>query len=677
MEPVVDISMETISEAIISGVSDVDVMATFHSSGMSLEDLTKWRHPLLSVNMFQIAILYKRADLVQSLGTICPFFLSDRSLYKEQIVPDTNETLCVCSRGQISEDSDVQDSGDSSRQVPNTAVEACQGEASRSTQGQIPNTSSSVADASIQLVLVSTDEQIPNTSPGAGSSSPPEKSDSTKEDTSSDQDGGNAVILNPPLHLACMVGCIGSIKYLLEKPSSFSLNEVANVSIAVRDGESETANKYYTLPMTESRRGKPFEFCVSGGHVDFAFYFLNNIIIQCLALRFLYAGVREPSSMLHKACSIGCGPLVDLLLKNSFRDVISLSDKNGKTPLHVAVWNGDTDTIHHLLECGASVNALTESKGCLHILYRSKLHPYNYIANTKLLIQFGINVHITDKNGKSALHILAEEIGISRTDVMRYWKKASNAIREMTSSKSNTIGDNYSMSTYQSDLITCLELLLEKGMNPNKVTTKSAFNETVLEVLLQYSSLPYTQTTLWNSPQIVYRAVELLLSHGTNPNLPSRCSDLPIFTYFIMNHLNDIPVGDKKMKHKFIHLFSLYGANFDHPAMNGCYPLVAAVEKQTCQNVLELIGCLMDMEHLHHAMMTVQQRFLPPLIYSNKLKEVEFAYGVVELFEKLRIRSLRHLCKVTILKQLTCAARDVEQLPLPNYLKSYITTASF
>ncbi|XP_067649472.1 uncharacterized protein [Haliotis asinina] len=673
MEPVECISMEMISEAIVSGVSDVDVMATFHSSGMSLEDLTKWRHPRLAVNLFQIAILYKRADLVQSLGTICPFFLSDRSLYKKQIVHDTIETLCVCSRHQISED--LQDSGDAARQVPNTVAEACKDEASSSSQEQIPNTSSLVADASNQLVLVSTDDQRPNTSPGAGSTSPPDKPDNTKEDQSSDQDDDNAVIFNPPLHLACMVGCIGSMKYLLEKPSSFALNEVAYVSITVRAGESEPANKYYTLPMTESRRGKPFEFCVSGGHVDFAFYFLNNIIIQCLALRFLYAGVREPSSMLHKACSIGCGPLVALLLKNSFRDVISISDKNGKTPLHVAVWNGDTDTIHHLLECGASVNALTESKGCLHILYRSKLHPYNYIANTKLLIQFGINVHITDKNGKSALHILAEEIGISRTDVMRYWKKASNAIREMTSSKPNSVGDNYSMSTYQSDLITCLELLLEKGTNPNKVTTKAAFNESVMEVLLQYSSLPYTQTTLWNSPQLVYKAVELLLSHGTNPNFPSRCSDLTIFTYFILNHLNDIE--DKKMKHKFIHLFSLYGANFDHPGMNGCYPLVAAVEKQTSLNVVELIGCLMDMEHLHRAMMTVQQRFLPLLMYSNKPKEVDFAFGIVQLFEKLRIRSLRHFCKVTILNQLACAARNVQYLPLPNYLKSYITTASF
>ncbi|XP_046373140.2 ankyrin-1-like [Haliotis rufescens] len=652
MAPAACVSMEMISEAIISGASDRDVMAAFHNSGMSLEDLTRWRHPLLAINVFQLAILYKRADLVQSLGTISPFFLSDRSLYKKQIVCDTDKALCVCRRCQTTEDRDIKDSGDSVGQVLNIAEETCEDEASGNRHKQIINTSSSVRSCSLS-----------------------DKPDITQEDLSTDQDGNSDMIINPPLHLACMVGCIDSIKYLLEKPSSFSLNEVAYVSIAVRTGESKTSSMYYSLPLTQSKRGKPFEFCVSGGHVDFAFYFLNNIIIQCLALRFLYAGVREPSSMLHKACSIGCGPLVELLLKNSFRDVISLSDKNGKTPLHVAVWNGDTDTIHHLLECGASVNALTESKGCLHILYRSKLHPYNYIANTKLLIQFGVNVHITDKNGKSALHILAEEIGISRTDVMRYWKKASNAIGEMTSSKCNPEGDNYSMSTYQSDLITCLELLLEKGMNPNKVTTMSAFNETVLEVLLQYSSLPYTQTTLWNSPLLVYRAVELLLSNGANPNIPSRCSDLPIFTYFIMNHLNDIE--DKNMKHKFIHLFSLYGTDFDRPYMNGCYPLVAAVEKQTSLNVVELIGSLMDIEHLHHAMMTVQQRFLPPLMYSNKPKEVDFAYGVVQLFEKLRIRSLRHLCKVTILKQVTCAARDVKQLPLPSYLKTYITTASF
>lgn len=47
------------------------------------------------------------------------------------------------------------------------------------------------------------------------------------------------------------------------------------------------------------------------------------------------------------------------------------------------------------------------------------------MKNTALLLQYGIDCHVVDKNGKSALHIMAEEIGISRVDVIQYWRKVN------------------------------------------------------------------------------------------------------------------------------------------------------------------------------------------------------------------------------------------------------------
>ncbi|KAK6166786.1 hypothetical protein SNE40_023408 [Patella caerulea] len=504
------------------------------------------------------------------------------------------------------------------------------------------------------------------------------------------------LLLNAPLHLACLVGNIEMVRYILVNKSPGTLSHVSLINLTY-EADQRSMKEWKKVKRMDVQMGKPFEFSITSGNIECMDYLLTNHIIQCLALRFLYAGVREPSSLLHKACSIGSVPMIQILLDRSFKDVLSLCDKNGKTPLHIACWNGDTRSLCLLLENGASVNCMTESRNCLHILYRSKLHPYNYKPNTQVLLDYGIDFHAVDKNGKSALHILSEEIGISRVDVMCYWKKASEAITDMTvTSSSNT---SYTVDTYQNDLLSCLELLLQKGIDPNMMSHKSGGNQTPVEVLLQYSSLPYSCATLWLNPEVVYDALKLLMQYGANPNFESRVTNMTLFNQFLVNHLADIRVD---MREKFINLFCQYGANPNIPLSPLDYPVYPILSVMECLPNLETTKIVLDYMSLsmyQKVLSLIPSQVIPRLIVnkenhfrdhsrnlhfnsqnSGDLQDEafwEYVGNLKQLVRNGRMRSLKHVCKLDILKCLGRKGYLVGKLPLPNVMKNYLESSSF
>ncbi|XP_025095948.1 ankyrin-3-like isoform X2 [Pomacea canaliculata] len=477
--------------------------------------------------------------------------------------------------------------------------------------------------------------------------------------------------INSPLHLACWVGDVNIFRYLLDSGCGPLVTVTSVISLKQI---SSNPTMFTTAKVSKSPRGKPFEFAVSQKHLDCVQFMLDNVIIQSVALRFLYAGVREPSSLLHKACSIGSGKLVSLLLKQSFRDIICLSDKNGKTPLHTAAWNGDTETIEQLLENGADVNALTESRSCLHIMYRSKLHPYNYVKNTALLLQYGIDCHVVDKNGKSALHIMAEEIGISRVDVIQYWRKAAEAISEMTSS--SELCKDYTTEQYQSDLVQCLCMLLEHGGDPNQRTFPAAGMQTVLEVLLQYSSLPYTHTMLWHKPGVLYAAVSLLLENGADPNALTSSSETAICSLFLGAHVHEI--SDVSMQIQFINLFCQHGYDPDSLSpKQTVLSIFLLLRRHIDLQCVQLLANYMTVGKLEEARASVLNKLVPMLLRSSYELDVQYGHKLREKFFEMTARSLRHMSKLAILRQLNRRASQVQKLPLSGFLKTYLTSDAF
>ncbi|KAK7479239.1 hypothetical protein BaRGS_00029487 [Batillaria attramentaria] len=486
------------------------------------------------------------------------------------------------------------------------------------------------------------------------------------------------LLLNFPVHLACWVGHLPILQFI--STCHFGGLEAAMEAVSVINLHRTSVYplRFKTKDVRESPRGKPFEFAVANDHLPCVQFLLDSVILQSNALRFLYGAVREPSQLLHRACSVGCGELVELVLKRSFKDVVCLNDKNGKTPLHTAVWNGDTKTIGLLLSSGADVNACTESRqNCLHILYRSKVHACNYVKNTELLLEHGIDCNAVDKNGKAALHVLAEEIAMTDAIVLRLWTQAAEAISSMTSSKD--VRQGYTIEVYQRDLLECLRLLLEHGADPSLQTYHDCHNihcfscqhyRNALEVLMY----KVTDKCLKNA-QFFYGAVSLLLcaseQHAQDGNQEFLMAAL---AHFVSNSMHKM--DDTGIQAKLIHLFCQHACVTDItiPLSRVMQSLVHHSLDLSC---VRLVANYMPLGQLQELREGLMKKRIHHLLQSSDTDVVDYGAGLMAVFEEAPSRSLRHICKLCILKHLCHRRALIEQLPLPAFLKTYLSSDAF
>ena len=77
-------------------------------------------------------------------------------------------------------------------------------------------------------------------------------------------------------------------------------------------------------------------------------------------------------------------------------------NKNGQTPLHLAVKHGLTRVVELLLKLGADVDA-QDNDDMTPLLFASQTDDSGTIA--QLLLEYGTNVHIRDKTGRTPLHM--------------------------------------------------------------------------------------------------------------------------------------------------------------------------------------------------------------------------------------------------------------------------------
>lgn len=109
---------------------------------------------------------------------------------------------------------------------------------------------------------------------------------------------------------------------------------------------------------------------------------------------------------------------VEFLLKHGA--IVDLQDKRNKSSLHYGVdrasFTGDTsfDVLSCLLNHGADINAPMNGK-CTPLMMACRSHHVS-LPLVNFLLQQGANVHLKDKDGKTALHFACEN---------RSWKPAS------------------------------------------------------------------------------------------------------------------------------------------------------------------------------------------------------------------------------------------------------------
>ncbi|KAJ8668004.1 hypothetical protein QAD02_009667 [Eretmocerus hayati] len=95
--------------------------------------------------------------------------------------------------------------------------------------------------------------------------------------------------------------------------------------------------------------------------------------------------------------------MIDILLKAGAA-VNSQDERNGRTPLHCAVYIGDILSVERLIRGGADVNIVDHSgMTCLHEVFDSHPKQDHYHGIVQLLLKAGANLEICDKNGKTPL----------------------------------------------------------------------------------------------------------------------------------------------------------------------------------------------------------------------------------------------------------------------------------
>ena len=210
----------------------------------------------------------------------------------------------------------------------------------------------------------------------------------------SHQEQTQPALVNHPLHLACWLGYVEIVRCLTrpamapaerkkfshhqEQPSSTTGNQVREelqdlmktVSVITIDTDTLVTAK---SDSKEHPQGLPLELAVSSRSTGCVKYLLASVLLQWVSTQyyFLCMELKRKAVSLHLACCFSAPKVVALLLPTVSREVLHCRDAQGQTPLHFAVWSGDTETIRLLLENGADVNAYTySSSSCLHILYR-------------------------------------------------------------------------------------------------------------------------------------------------------------------------------------------------------------------------------------------------------------------------------------------------------------------
>ena len=104
------------------------------------------------------------------------------------------------------------------------------------------------------------------------------------------------------------------------------------------------------------------------------------------------------TTLLHSACNPGSHEVATLLL--SLGAVVNARDCFDETPLHLACWRGNVDTVRLLLDHGAEDNL---SHGGLTAFHQACMD--GHIELVRLFIQRGANIHVKGSYGYTALHL--------------------------------------------------------------------------------------------------------------------------------------------------------------------------------------------------------------------------------------------------------------------------------
>jgi ankyrin repeat protein len=111
---------------------------------------------------------------------------------------------------------------------------------------------------------------------------------------------------------------------------------------------------------------------------------------------------------LHRSCrSVYCTDVVREMLRSSNNAVATIQDKSGKTPLHIACWNGGSEIIRLLLLANKEAAGIPDQRGRFPLHHACSSVSMPCVKTIKILIEsYPIVSMAPDKDGETPLSLL-------------------------------------------------------------------------------------------------------------------------------------------------------------------------------------------------------------------------------------------------------------------------------
>jgi len=260
---------------------------------------------------------------------------------------------------------------------------------------------------------------------------------------------------------------------------------------------------------------------------------------------------------------------------------INKQEEDGFTPLMIAIYYGDLNTVMMLVQNKADLNIVAFSDETALIL---SLNYYTETKNfqiTEYLMDHGADFNFINKSGLSIFAVVSMlVVMLSDTDT-----KMKQYVKKISSSDFEHVQENVKIS--KEDALELIEYFLKKGANPNAVVDIDGVMGSLLmmgsietaELLLQYGANPNAEIDNQRIMTVLFmqgnvEAVKLLLEYKADLNFTINKNHNLLFLLLSSKQLFKLYLPDSELdvlfedfsKHKFeiAKLFIEYGVNADN-----------------------------------------------------------------------------------------------------------------
>ena len=353
---------------------------------------------------------------------------------------------------------------------------------------------------------------------------------------------------SPPLHIAAFTGRADILRLLLSSGAS------NNISCGMCFPQYHLALSYRTSLLGFGKY--PVFRCHSNSLSPVQCAIIENkpecldVLLDCLKDKTKAKGNFLPT-LLHYACLNGATSCIEYFVKK-YPQYVDWFNENGETPLISAVpWGRESVTI--LVDNGADVRIVSKKlhETALHRLYRRNIDGlFSIFDTTKYLLTTGIEQQINAYTtlGETPLHMIVSHVSYTGG--------------HFADPSQRKVARSHLQEDYQQQVLDTMELLMEFNadhtlLNAYGLQPLSRMLHIALKACNVDNPCPCVQTSIFtylikdykNDYSALCQAMEVLLSHGANPNFQCQLGHSPVVILLQCLIYDDVDCLCKQAKH--------------------------------------------------------------------------------------------------------------------------------